>query len=237
MRVPDDGSVVDLCSMGRVLRLQPFDKTKGYMQHFNLFALCSGSKSLMNSGPMASNHIDKLIEVIGNLNHNGYDIRNITVKVTDIRFLQELIEAQDLPADEIKRNSLNDDFDLFDRYGIDFPEEVSSSDEIPGDAFTNLGLEDSSQYYTRLIKSFLQDKRDKYPDVDFVLDFNRKSGMGYYKDVCFHIYGETADGDVIQLADGGTVDWLAQLKSDRKYSMVTSGIGAELIQKLFRASQ
>jgi len=38
---------------------------------------------------------------------------------------------------------------------------------------------------------------------------------------------------VVQVADGGVVDWAAKLLSNGREAMVTSGLGAELMQKLF----
>lgn len=228
---------VKLCSMGRVLRLQPFDKSKGYMQHFNLFALCSGGKAKIKSSEAITDHIDALLHVISGLISNGYDISNTTVKLTDIRFINELIEARGLPDETIKRNSLNDSYDLLDTFGINFPKEINKGAQLNEADFKGVGLKDYSRYYNALNNNVLGPLRDKFPDVEFTIDFNRKAGMGYYNGLCFHIFGDTAEGTTVQLADGGAVDWLAKLKSDNKYSMTTSGIGAELIQKLFKPPQ
>lgn len=229
-----NGTIVNLCSMGRVLRLQPFDKDKGYMQHFNLFALCSGGKKSENLVfPMIKEHIEVLLDVLNNLNNNEYDIRNISVSLSDINFLNKLITSRQLPKEEIIRNSLNDEFDLFDTYAIDFPKQIDSMNDFNSNKFSDIGLADYSAYYKHVYNDIILDLKSSFPDVDFKIDFNRKAGLGYYQNICFHIFGDTPNGNTIQLADGGSVDWLAKLKADNKQSMVTSGIGAELIQKLF----
>lgn len=75
--------------------------------------------------------------------------------------------------------------------------------------------------------------KEKFPNVSFSFDFNRKAGLGYYQDLCFHIFAKNNDGRSIQLSDGGTVDWVAKFLASDKERTFTSGFGSELIQKLF----
>jgi RimJ/RimL family protein N-acetyltransferase len=57
----------------------------------------------------------------------------------------------------------------------------------------------------------------------------RPSGRGYYRDLCFKIHAESQSGEMVEVADGGSVDWLAKLLSDRKERLVISGIGSERV--------
>lgn len=136
--------VVNLCTSGRVLRLQPFDKTKGYMQHFNLFALCSGGMNAPADGgfavPMLMKHISSLLDVLYALWTTGYGCEDIVVSISDMRFLDQLIDAQNMPREEILRNSLNDEFDLFREYNVRFPREVDNVAGLDSQMFTGLGL-------------------------------------------------------------------------------------------------
>lgn len=120
-----DKSAIHISTSGRVLRLQPFDKSKGYMQHFNLFALCSGGPNRSEMGgfaiPSLQKHIATLLNTISVLHREGYKSSDITVKVSDMRFLDQLIEAIKLSREDVLRNSLNDDFDLFTEYQVQFP--------------------------------------------------------------------------------------------------------------------
>jgi hypothetical protein len=227
--------IVNLASMGRVLRLQPFDSSKGYMQHFNLFNLCSGGKVVgqnINS-PMVADHIDSLLGVIGHLNQNGYGMNNITVSITDINFMEQLIQLQGLSRDVLNKHSLDEEFDVFDTYDVDFPKVVDDLESLTPDKFANVGMKDFSKYYAGIYRDIIADLKEVHPGVLFNFDFNRKAGLGYYRNLCFHIFCEDKSGNTIQLADGGSVDWLAKLKNDNKNTMVISGIGAELIQKIF----
>lgn len=234
--VNDDGDV-HLSTSGRVLRLQPFDKDKGYMQHFNLFALCSGGRNKPSEGgfavPVMRMHVETLLRVISNLDRNGYKSGSVVVKISDMRFLDQLIAGLDLPREEILRNSLNDEFDMFDKYQIPFPKEVEHARDLTQLMFSKCQLDDRVPYLSRIEGGIIEPLRALYPLVRFCFDFNRKAGLGYYPHLCFHIFASNQDGNMIQLADGGAVDWAANLLGNRKEAMVTSGIGSELMQKLF----
>lgn len=233
-----DDSVVHLSTLGRVLRLQPFDKSKGYMQHFNLFALCSGGQNKPEYGgfavPTLQKHIATLLNAISVLHREGYKSSNITVKVSDTQFLDQLIDAINLPREEILQNSLNDEFDLFAEYQVQFPREIETADELTPTMFSDNGLVDRVGYFTHIERGIIEPLRSTNPDVRFCFDFNRKAGLGYYPHLCFHIYATNQKGSVVQIADGGAVDWAAKLLGNKREAMVTSGIGAELMQKLFK---
>lgn len=235
-----DDSAVHISTSGRVLRLQPFDKSKGYMQHFNLFALCSGGPNILaNDGfavPTLQTHIAMLLNVISALHKEGYESSNITVKISDIRFLDQLITTIKLPREDVLRNSLNDDFNLFAEYGIQFPEEVERANDLSSAMFSNSGLPDRVRYYTHIERGVVDPLRTTCPGVRFCFDFNRKAGLGYYPHLCFHIFATNQKGNEVQVADGGAVDWAAKLLSTKREAMVISGIGAELMQKLFQDS-
>ncbi len=232
-----DETSVHLSTAGRVLRLQPFDKSKGYMQHFNLFALCSGGVNRgENKGfaiPALQVHIDMLLRVLDALRLHGYNVSDIVVKISDIRFLDNLIDACSLPREEILRNSLNDNFDLFAQYKIAFPREVQYAHELDSPLFERNNLPVRTRYFAHIEETLIAPLRVKYPEVQFCFDFNRKSGLGYYQHLCFHIFGANQGSQIVQLADGGIVDWAAKLLGNKKEAMVISGIGAELVQKLF----
>lgn len=233
-----DSSAVHISTVGRVLRLQPFDKSKGYMQHFNLFALCSGGPNVPSSGgfavPSLRKHIAALLNVISVLHREGYKSSDITVKVSDMRFLDQLIDAIKLPREDILQNSLNDNFDLFSEYQIQFPKEVETADDLMPSMFKDNGLDDRVRYFAHIEQGIIEPLRSTDQDVRFCFDFNRKSGLGYYPHLCFHIFAKNQKGDVVQIADGGAVDWAAKLLGNKREAMVTSGIGAELMQKLFK---
>lgn len=235
-----DKSAVHISTSGRVLRLQPFDNSKGYMQHFNLFALCSSGPNISSRSGFAvlslQKHIATLLKVISALHREGYKSSDITVKISDMRFLNQLIDAIKLSREYILQNSLNDDFDLFTEYQVQFPKEVETAEELKPTMFTDNGLIDRVKYFAHIERDIIEPLRKTNPKSRFCFDFNRKAGLGYYPHLCFHIYATNQKGSMVQIADGGAVDWAAKLLSNKREAMVTSGIGAELMQKLFKDS-
>ncbi len=235
-----DDSAVHLSTAGRVLRLQPFDSGKGYMQHFYLFALCSVGIKTVSGERFATAtmrmHIQKLLDVLTAFSREGYHSQNITVKISDIRFLEQLIGALNLPREEITGNSLNDEFDLFDRYNIQFPREVANANDLTPQVFKRVGMSDHKEYYTHMERRIMTPLRSLYPHVRFCFGFNRKAGLGYFPHICFHIFADNPRGTTIQLSDGGVLDWAGRMLNNRKEVTVGSVIGGELLQKMFDAS-
>ena len=145
----------------------------------------------------------------------------------------QLIDAIKLSREDILRNSLNDDFDLFAEYQVQFPKEVESADDLGSTMFRDNGLADRVRYFSHIEQGIIKPLRAVNPGVRFCFDFNRKAGLGYYPHLCFHIFATNQKGSVVQVADGGAVDWAAKLLGNKREAVVTSGIGAELMQKLY----
>ena len=62
--------------------------------------------------------------------------------------------------------------------------------------------------------------------VDVVDEPDRERGRGYYRTCCFQLYARLGAG-IESIADGGFVDWTAQLIGSRKERLCISGIGLE----------
>jgi hypothetical protein len=71
--------------------------------------------------------------------------------------------------------------------------------------------------------------REEFGNIDCIFDRQRTSGRGYYLDLCFHIHAATPSGRLLQLVDGGSVDWTQKLLSNSKERLVISGIGSERV--------
>lgn len=76
--------------------------------------------------------------------------------------------------------------------------------------------------------------RVSYPHVELAFDPAREGGRGYYTDVCFKIHARDADGEWVEIGDGGAVDWTRKLLSNAKERLVISGISSERICALKR---
>ncbi len=226
-----------LCSFQRVLRMQPFDASRGYMQHFSLFDLCTGgpAKSAGRFGMgWIREHISANLDMLLALTKMGYNFREVTVCVSDMRFLEAIIRHFELFRGEILWNTLNDDFDLFKECNIHLIPEVKNLEEIECfSSIEQMGLVRYERFLAHAFNEIINPLREQYPGIEFRWDFARKAGIGYYKPLCFHIFGERQSGERVVLSDGGAVSWLNQLTGSSREAMVISGIGAELIVRLF----
>lgn len=58
------------------------------------------------------------------------------------------------------------------------------------------------------------------------IDGERRAGRGYYPNVCFKLLVETSD-DVVEVGDGGAVDWASSLLQNRKERLVIGGVSLD----------
>ena len=64
-------------------------------------------------------------------------------------------------------------------------------------------------------------------DVEVADAPERQSGRAYYRGQCFKIFAGTGDGDLLEIGDGGFVDWTARLLGNRKERLLISGYGLD----------
>ena len=100
--------------------------------------------------------------------------------------------------------------------GKDVPLRVSITDWRP--------QADPSLLESRLLSPIQQ----QFTNVTWVSDNERTRGRGYYADLCFHIHAASPNR-LIELVDGGSVDWTQKLLSDSKERLVISGIASERV--------
>jgi hypothetical protein len=233
------GMPVNLATATRVLRLQQFDQSKGYLQHFQLLGMCSGGRNgngYLFGVKYLVDHISIWLDFVQHLQKCGYFFQDIQVKISDVRWVEALIQHLNLDRAVINLHSLDDDFDLFDYFDIQFLKETESVGEIPDNSIRQNGLSSFARDMQSTESVVLKNLRDRYPNIRFCFDFNRKAGLGYYQDLCYHIFATSNTGRKVQLADGGSTNWLARLLSSKKEQMITSGFGAELIHNLFKVT-
>ena len=64
------------------------------------------------------------------------------------------------------------------------------------------------------------------PLIEVIGDPQRRSGRGYYRDLCFKINVRCA-GEWQEVGDGGFTDWAAQLTASSKERLLISGLGID----------
>ncbi len=67
------------------------------------------------------------------------------------------------------------------------------------------------------------------PGIDITEAPERESGRAYYRGLCFKVYARSGQGrpDLLELGDGGFVDWTAQFLGNRKERLLISGYGLD----------
>lgn len=206
--------IIRLCSFHRVLRMQPFDASQGYMQHFSMFDLCTGGHA-RNAGRFGRTwireHISANLDMLSALMKMGYDFRGITVCLSDMKFLEAMIQHFDLPKDIILRNTLNDDFDLFKVCNVPIIREVENIQDVDFTIIKQIGLPNYKDFLTHTFDEVINPLKKQYPSIKFTWDFTRIAGIGYYKPLCFHIFSKRENEECVVLSDGDTVSWLSQI--------------------------
>jgi hypothetical protein len=67
--------------------------------------------------------------------------------------------------------------------------------------------------------------------VEVVFDYDRESGRGYYRELCFKINIESG-GAWAEVGDGGFTDWAARLMASAKERLLISGLGLDRMAAL-----
>ena len=68
-----------------------------------------------------------------------------------------------------------------------------------------------------------------------VVDRERASGRGYYRDLCYKVSAATG-GDSAELGDGGLTDWTRSLTASSKERLLISGLGVDRVAQLMAAA-
>ena len=76
---------------------------------------------------------------------------------------------------------------------------------------------------TAIVKSSL-------PEIQITIDLNSEDNA-YYKGINFKIYLHCND-DVIEIADGGFVNWISEMTGNKKNRCLISGIGIDRLLTL-----
>ncbi|MEV6171950.1 hypothetical protein AB0L99_27530 [Streptomyces sp. NPDC051954] len=73
------------------------------------------------------------------------------------------------------------------------------------------------------------------PGTSVIEDPDRATGRGYYTGICFKIFAGV-DGQQLEVADGGFVDWSQLLTGNRKERLLISGFGIDRIAENLTSS-
>lgn len=235
-RYQSQDGVTNLSTSARCTRGQFFSKSSGFVPHFRVFALASGSNEKNEiMGNKIFEHLEIFLDFFNKVNNKArYFAKNISVKISNINIMEKLIKVMDLDRRELGKHSQNGRFDPFNIHNIDLQAVVADLNLIDRAVTKKLGLE----RYIREIEKFsvqIGSMKQKYPNVNFIYDLARIAGIGYYNGICIKVTAENAKGQEFPLIDGGYSNWLAKLTRNNKAVFCSSGFGLELFGNLFKA--
>ena len=81
----------------------------------------------------------------------------------------------------------------------------------------------------------LVDELTEQPPADCVIttDPDRSAGRGYYPSICFKVHVEH-EGELVEIGDGGLVDWTQALVGSKKERLMTSALSLERVAAITR---
>ena len=230
---------VNLATMCRVLRIQKFDDPNFY-PHFNSFALASlvySSYEKKFTYKKFIEHISIYLDYMLAQNKYGFMFKDIEVRISSIRLLNEILSTlSEKSVEKLRRNSLNETYDFLQDNNIEIHPLINTIEELPVEFLKNKNIYVNVTGIKLVFDNVVEVLRSKYKMVNFTMDLGRKAGLGYYKDLCFHILAHNCKGEKITLADGGEVSWASLLLSDNKERAIVSGFGLEMSQLHFLSS-
>lgn len=230
-----ENTEIHLATSHRMLRLQKFSKDSSLTTHFRAFALASAARDTegLNSFELSSisAHIKTWLDFLIQSLDSGYEAKNISVAISDIRLIEKVVSDKHINREELIRESKNRTFSPFRAYSIDLPDVIDSADNI---AITVPELETYIRELQFTEKQIINSLRKEYPMVHFYFDLKRCSGAGYYSGICYTVTARNSAGNQHSLAGGGACDWTKKLLQSKKEHLVTSGFGTEFFSKLFR---
>lgn len=226
---------INLASSTRLLRTQNYGsgKKSHWNQHFRACSLVSSFRNISNN--MMDTlliQIDNWMKVIKNL-QELVGISKINLNICYIPLVREIYSSYMVDLEDVLKNSVNPDFDVFKKYGICLPDMIDKNkiDEMNFSNDCNLSIKNAYDFFE---KNIMQKLKLKYPNINCCLQINRKSGLNYYDNLCYEIEVIFENEKKLVLVDGGVTNWIGDILSDKKEKCVTSGMGLEYLGKVYR---
>jgi hypothetical protein len=196
---------VRMCACHRVLRPQASDPSA--RRHFRLFALVSATRSQadhVSEVEAMREHVQAHIAIAAAAREMGALIDRLVVRVSDTDVHRALV------AEEIA---------------------VKADVTHPRDAMPNGATRRLGRRLRRLEAAVeaLMSAAEASNDTRVLVDLTRTEGVNYYDGLQLRI-DAVHDGVQREVADGGSVDWMAKLLSDRHEQLFTSGAGLERLR-------
>lgn len=228
-------NVVNLSTSVRCTRGQSFPVDSGFVPHFKVFALASGSfDGNEEIKHKIIEHLGFYLNFINKINSDDiYQAQNVHVWVSNINIMENIIKKLNIDRKELGRHSQDPSFDVFKSYGIKLPTTVDSLNNIDLSVVKSLGIEKDINSLNKFSEQ-IENMKINYPSINFGYDLARIAGIGYYNGLCVKITSENNRSDKFPLVDGGYSNWLAKLTTNKKAHFCSSGFGLELFGSQFK---
>ncbi|HEU4408947.1 MAG TPA: hypothetical protein VFS43_27050 [Polyangiaceae bacterium] len=238
-RLAGDRGPVRLCASLRVLRLQPLDDP-AFRPHFRLAALASAARS---TGPRDDDgcerralleHLLVWADAFDRAAAAGFRTSGLRVLLSDTRLVRACLLACGIDPEGASRLASATRPDAAD--GLLHPAggRIARAAPDPVEAARALGLGARElALAAALARDVAEPLRARRPDVEVAFDLGRLQGLSYYAGPFVRLVLRRDDGLELGAGDGGATTWLQALHSDRRERLVTTGVGAELLVKLF----
>lgn len=234
-----------LVASQRVLRMQPLGGVPGFTPHFQLAAIASYQRSARAADNDAVDrallvaHVGTWANLFTDLPARGFRVdREAAFRVVfaDVRLTRAALRARGGDPDALSRQAAahkpTSTADALTAAGIDLPRALPAADLAA--TVATLGLPRSMQSLAAaLVDELATPLAASHPHVTVAFDLARIQGLSYYAGPCLQLHVRHDDGREFNLGDGGSLAWLGALLDDRRERMVTTGVGAELLAKLF----
>jgi hypothetical protein len=222
-------SPLRLCALQRVMRTQP-PPMKGLLPHFRIFALMTADRRGREDEALRE-HIEVYLRLFRTLGERGHRFEDVRVDLSHTAAVEHRLgDKIGAVRREVRTSHWVDPDQLAARYGLaplrGPAAEVLGAAALPAPIHRRL---------ERIATGVLAPLAAAYPDAQLRLDLTRLTGIGYYDGPCLHIEARPPGAQSFNLVDGGFVRWTADLLSDRRERLLSTGIGIDLLSLKFRA--
>lgn len=238
-----ENGCVYLCTSHRNIRAQLFDRDKNNASqkltpHFQLFCFSSSGYSLDNV-EFSSKTLDAHLRIILNFfraaNQSGnFEVKNITVSISDISIIERLIKKNKVNRDKLKLETTNRHASIFKEVGLKVDDRVNNIIELDHITDKHQELRFPFRNLKIIEKTVIENLKNDYKEVSFDYHLSRIAGIGYFNGVCFKIRAENKMGEVYSLVDGGSYDWVSKFIPNKNERFFSTGFGSELFCRFFK---
>jgi hypothetical protein len=198
------------------------------LPHFRIFALMTAERRGREDLTLRE-HIEVYLRLFRLLGERGHRFEEVRVDLSHTGAVEHRLgEAVSAVRREVRTHQWVDPDQRAARYGL-----VPLRGQV-ADVLGAAGLPPAiERRVARMAAEVLDPLRAAYPEAQLQLDLTRLEGIGYYDGPCLRIQARPPGERSFTLVDGGFLPWTAELLSDRRERLLSTGIGIDLVCAMF----